>query len=650
MFKLIVPRKSFPEETYLKVRPFGLFVQVSEEYPEVDTSLEEEYGIRVVPSSEKLYKGVVKGRTASKRWFESPIEFTLPVPDKDGFFKIGQTLYMICRVGLPSPWRPLDHGEYFFLDKEDVAQRILEDIFAGPLPAHPGMEHEPSRRGVFSNFFFQSGKGTKGVVHVNNTVLQNTLLSRLSSHPWTRQVKDTKLSREGFEDTVLLYPIAQGIGIDPLKFREKMLGKFDLTSTSSSKTINRVYQLAEGARIENMDIVPSNHVFCSFTRKEALGLVLSPDRAHLCRSAVMGSASLVNPEERPAQTPESNLHTRNLITAIMDLGEATYEECIAISQTCANELDAYIDTKISCWSKKPLDDVRVSLGDIIRPGEFLAKETKLGEEKESITRKILASNLRHEGVLEDISMTPRWKSVEWGFETVFIVRQFAGMLTGDKISCFSGYKGVVKVIEDSEMPMLPDGRTVDLCLSPISVAKRGVVLLLMEMALGRAAEQGEEFEPHYADEFPLTLSDAMRRFGQKEYLSIRGKDLSEPTYWGIMPWFRLERSGIAKRRASAVGVNRPRTAEGTVPDVASVSGQRLERSKAVTMLGRLPKSLHAILSTGTGLETLLDTVNCIEGPANEFGSQEDRPEQVDQENPERKESQGSEELEKRTQG
>jgi DNA-directed RNA polymerase subunit beta len=64
------------------------------------------------------------------------------------------------------------------------------------------------------------------------------------------------------------------------------------------------------------------------------------------------------------------------------------------------------------------------------------------------------------------------------------------VVVGDKLAGRHGNKGVIsKVVPQSDMPYLPDGRVVDLIISPLSVLSRMNLGQLLEAHLGLAAEK-----------------------------------------------------------------------------------------------------------------------------------------------------------------
>lgn len=625
------------EQNTLPVRPYGLFVRVESVVVEADpllASLSDDF-IAIEPGQIR-YEGFIEGMVAGKFWARSPVAFSLPKPDKNGFFKVGSTLFAFSNVGFVSPWKPLQDGEYHFLDKAKVALRVLEGMFGSKGVMVPAGPHDKNNYSPLANFFFQSRPDK--VVHINNEQLQSVLLSRLVTHPFVRQIQQSEVQKEGSKDLVILHHRKDGIKIDPLMFPGSMLKKLDPCSTSASGTINSIYQLVDGAEVKDGQIIEGKSLFCRFTRENASFLELSPSRTCLLRAAVMNSCELTHPEPRPVAHYKSIVHTRNLLTAIMDLGIATYEDTIAMSESCAVMFEAQSVTRITRWTPEPLKHLSVQKGDLIKPFGTLAVRLErvisestveipddgLREEddeegpKEKIKKiSLVASELKEEAVLERIEVTPSWYAGVKGVRTTFVLRSFLPMRTGDKITCFSGCKGVVIVIPDDQMPTI-DGKVVDICVSRNSIFKRGTIGMLLEAAIGKDFKAGKFKQVEaLGDEYPLDFKWASMNHRIKTSVQYKGVELPNKTFWGYVPWMRIVKSGISSRRLSAVGTDRPLTGEGLLPDTASTAGQSLDPSKAIVMVSRgMSVTLKALLGdTPAGMQVLVDTVAAIDGPA-----------------------------------
>ena len=68
------------------------------------------------------------------------------------------------------------------------------------------------------------------------------------------------------------------------------------------------------------------------------------------------------------------------------------------------------------------------------------------------------------------------------------------LLATDKLTNRHGAKGVVtQIIPDNQMPVLPDGRHVDLCLNPMSVISRMNMGQLMEIHVGNILDTAQHW-------------------------------------------------------------------------------------------------------------------------------------------------------------
>lgn len=607
----------------LPARPYGLYLHLDSH--DVDHSIEGLHADHTDASHDEIrYEGWVEGKLACGIYAKSPVSFTLPKPDKEGFFWVGSTQYVIANVGFPSPWHPFATDEFHFLKKPQVALRILENMFGSKTVSIPGSNDEENYYSPLSNFFFQSIPGN--IVQVNNEHLQAVLLSRLVTHPFIRQIQRSPLQRQGSKDLVLLHHRRDGVRVDPLKFTEKMLYRLDPTSTSSSDAINRTYQLAEGARIENGAIIPGEYMYCAFTRRNSVLLEMNPTRACLDRSAVMNSCELTHPEPRPISSPGSLVHTRNLVTAFVDLGVYTFEDTIAMSRSCANKFEGQTVTSVVCWSEQPIHEMKVEKGDIVSPNQVIARHhDEIHDENDNDDLEdnktfvnVVASRLSDDSILENISVSRAWYAGVYGYRTVFDFRTYHPMQDGDKITGFAGCKGVVRILDDEKMPFI-HGQYVDICVSPMSVFKRGTLGLEIEAAIGKAWACGEFPTTNaFGDDEVVDARWAAMNYRKKDPAFLNGKQLPENVFWGIVPWMRIAKSGIASKRASSVGRDRPLTSEDRLPDTAGTAGQSMDMSKSIVMMSRgMPNTLKAILgNTPGGLETLTETVAAINGPAN----------------------------------
>ena len=63
------------------------------------------------------------------------------------------------------------------------------------------------------------------------------------------------------------------------------------------------------------------------------------------------------------------------------------------------------------------------------------------------------------------------------------------MQVGDKMAGRHGNKGVAKIVAEEDMPHLPDGTPVEICLNPLGVPSRMNVGQVLETHLGWACKK-----------------------------------------------------------------------------------------------------------------------------------------------------------------
>ncbi|MCI8330994.1 MAG: DNA-directed RNA polymerase subunit beta, partial [Bacilli bacterium] len=97
------------------------------------------------------------------------------------------------------------------------------------------------------------------------------------------------------------------------------------------------------------------------------------------------------------------------------------------------------------------------------------------------------------GIVHDIQVFTKENSDELSAGVIKIIRIYLvkkrKMQVGDKMSGRHGNKGVVSIVlPEEDMPYLPDGRTVDICLNPLGVPSRMNLGQILEVHLGMAAK------------------------------------------------------------------------------------------------------------------------------------------------------------------
>ena len=96
------------------------------------------------------------------------------------------------------------------------------------------------------------------------------------------------------------------------------------------------------------------------------------------------------------------------------------------------------------------------------------------------------------GIIVDVKVFTRENSDELAPGVNMVVRCYIAqkrkLQVGDKMAGRHGNKGVVsRIMPQEDMPYLPDGRPLDICLNPLGVPSRMNIGQVLEVHLGRAA-------------------------------------------------------------------------------------------------------------------------------------------------------------------
>ena len=133
---------------------------------------------------------------------------------------------------------------------------------------------------------------------------------------------------------------------------------------------------------------------------------------------------------------------------------------------------------------------------------------------------------------------------------------------GDKMAGRHGNKGVVSIIvPEEDMPHLPDGRPVDICLNPLGVPSRMNVGQIMETNLGWAASQlgfdavTPVFDSASNDQIRAVLKEAgLPRDGKTVLIDGRsGEPMDQPVTVGTMYMMKLAHQVEDKMHARSTG-------------------------------------------------------------------------------------------------
>ena len=163
-------------------------------------------------------------------------------------------------------------------------------------------------------------------------------------------------------------------------------------------------------------------------------------------------------------------------------------------------------------SLKDLDENGIiRIGAEVRPGDILVgKVTPKGETEltaeERLLRAIFGEKAREvrdtslrvphgeAGTIVDVKIFTRDNSDELGPGVNQIIRCYIAtkrkISVGDKMAGRHGNKGVIsRVLPEEDMPFLPDGRPLQICLNPLGVPSRMNIGQVLEVHLGWAASQ-----------------------------------------------------------------------------------------------------------------------------------------------------------------
>ncbi len=308
---------------------------------------------------------------------------------------------------------------------------------------------------------------------------------------------------------------------------------------------------------------------------------------------------------------------RNVVIAFVPWEGYNYEDAILLSEKLVKEdyfssihIEEYEidsrDTKLGPEeitsdipnvgedAKRNLDaDGVVREGSEVYPGDILVgKVTPKGESDHSPEEKLLRAifgekagevrdtslRLPHgtHGKVVDVKRLTREKNPESlspGVNEVVkvYVAQWRKITVGDKMSGRHGNKGVVsRILPVEDMPYLPDGTPVDVCLNPLGVPSRMNLGQVLEVILGFVAMKNgwyvgtPVFEGATEDEIYAMLEDiAARDPDLKDKLSpggtIRLRDgrtgdlMAEPSTVGVMYMLKLNHLVDDKLHARSVG-------------------------------------------------------------------------------------------------
>lgn len=378
------------------------------------------------------------------------------------------------------------------------------------------------------------------------------------------------LEREAYEQMIRIdKPTGNPIDISWREFMDRDWGRLDPNSTSQSDKINRVYRRGRGEH-SLCDSIEKNIVFCR----------ANPRRTFLTRTAFERHLPQFVPETPLVVNEKSQLSGKTLLTAFMDLGNTTFEDSIAVSQSAAAAMTCVRTIRQTWVGHKPLE-IRIPNGTLVNPRALIAKTTD-GLEG------VHADKLHYPAKLVDVEVVPTLKFKEPAYKYVMTFEAMLPLRDGDKIAGRHGNKGIAWIIRDRDMPSIPHpdnprmSMRIDVCLSPISVVKRRMMSIYLEGMAAKKAQATREQIVVPGWDIPDDLGfQALidEGWGEKDQLYINGAPLPEKTFVAPLMWLRLDKIAAEQANCSSgkVVVNHL----GLPIDAARVNGQKRDISKSL---------------------------------------------------------------------
>jgi len=173
------------------------------------------------------------------------------------------------------------------------------------------------------------------------------------------------------------------------------------------------------------------------------------------------------------------LHGRNVLMGLMDWNLYTHEDSCVISNSLAKKLTTYKNI-IEIVENKTLPTLHISLGDIIRPHHPIATVKDInGDDKvyrSSNSVDAIVDNIQFETELIEDTIINRFK--------IYLVAEYKCGV-GSKVSNLHSVKNIVScVLPDDRMPVMQDGTSLEMIISPTSISNRKNPSLVLESMLG----------------------------------------------------------------------------------------------------------------------------------------------------------------------
>lgn len=357
-------------------------------------------------------------------------------------------------------------------------------------------------------------------------------------------------------------------------YKDTWLGSLDPCSTPTSDKVNLVYKMTEGTVIKDDKLVPSGKLFCKTTNDNAIAVSYLPRRSYLLRTSFENHEELVFPDIPKIHPRDNQLSGTNLLTAIMHHGTNTFNDCIAIRAGAAVNLTCKVRKNQFFRSKEPIA-ILVNKQDNVKPGQILCSSKEKELRMNKFPREAYVTEIKEYKVIYQGSI---YNAVRIFMESIYPLQN------GDKITNRSAGKGVVRLVDDSLMPLTEDGEVIDVCLGVESVFGRRSILTYWEMMASAYIADGGVVDASFKDPTPSFKQLVDMGYGKKRQLFIGGNKLNDLTFYGNVYWIRLNKHAIEMN--SATGDHLIINQYDLKPDDPSVSGQRRDLAKSLALYHR----------------------------------------------------------------
>lgn len=433
----------------------------------------------------------------------------------------------------------------------------------------------------------------------------------LNTSPMIRPVDDlTEMKLKSVLETVVFEQHDEAMSHNGRVFRKEWIGQLDPSSTSTSDKVNLVYRRCSGTTIKDHRIVASSNSYCSTIADNTIVAGLGPRRLYLLRTTFENSEQLCNPDEPIVKPRKNGLSGVNLLTAVMDMGQNTFEDCVAISESAAERMSCNV---FKTETYRSLDEIKVKviLNDLVEPGQVLAEDgtTKMHAQKiytTSFVSEIIYGKTMFNGFVMN--------TVEIVLGTVYMLKD------GDKLSNRHAVKAVVKVIPDNQMPHTRGGKAIDICVSPASIFGRRSMSMYYEMMASKATIF-DNMTIDATKEIPdISFEELAQTYGHAEKLYVcnykEGNpeliDLPGDVFVGYVYWIRINKHSL-EMRSEKDDNKKVLNQYNVLVDSTSSNGQRFDIAKTLAMEAKgLSVIWHDIVKENVvGIDRFKRLMDCL---------------------------------------